>query len=145
MCPSNPHPVLRAFIAPHSCRAAHLLPCPSLPLPAPSTPRPPYPHQMENWGLLTYRETALLVDERAQDIQQEFYIALVVSHEVGTGRGSRVALAVKCMAQVVGAAGPRAGDVWAQNGSCSSVLGGETGADKGQAEQRSRKAAACRL
>jgi aminopeptidase N len=42
---------------------------------------------MENWGLLTYRETALLVDEAAQDIKQEFYIALVVSHEVGVGGG----------------------------------------------------------
>lgn len=38
---------------------------------------------MENWGLLTYRETALLVDESANDIQQEYYIATVVSHEVG--------------------------------------------------------------
>lgn len=38
---------------------------------------------MENWGLLTYRETALLVNEADDDIQQVFYIALVVSHEVG--------------------------------------------------------------
>uniref|UniRef100_A0A5K3F2T3 Aminopeptidase n=2 Tax=Mesocestoides corti TaxID=53468 RepID=A0A5K3F2T3_MESCO len=37
---------------------------------------------MENWGLLTYRETALLIDEAQSSLQSKRYVALVVAHEV---------------------------------------------------------------
>lgn len=37
---------------------------------------------MENWGLLTYRETALLVDDTTDDIQQKYGIATTVAHEI---------------------------------------------------------------
>lgn len=36
---------------------------------------------MENWGLLTYRETALLVDDSVDDIKQRYDIATTVAHE----------------------------------------------------------------
>eukprot|EP00879_Flechtneria_rotunda_P033023 GHRR01036539.1.p1 GENE.GHRR01036539.1~~GHRR01036539.1.p1 ORF type:complete len:804 (+),score=310.33 GHRR01036539.1:678-3089(+) len=36
---------------------------------------------MENWGLLTYRETALLVDDSTDDISQRYGIATTVAHE----------------------------------------------------------------
>lgn len=36
---------------------------------------------MENWGLLTYRETSLLVDNTVDDINQRYGIATTVAHE----------------------------------------------------------------
>lgn len=36
---------------------------------------------MENWGLLTYRETALLVNDQVDDMRQRYDIATVVAHE----------------------------------------------------------------
>lgn len=37
---------------------------------------------MENWGLLMYRERALLVDDSRDDMHQRYAIATTVSHEV---------------------------------------------------------------
>ena len=37
---------------------------------------------MENWGLVTYRETALLVDPFKSSSSSKQWVALVVSHEL---------------------------------------------------------------
>jgi len=37
---------------------------------------------MENWGAITYRETALLIDENNSSMQSKQYVALVVAHEL---------------------------------------------------------------
>jgi aminopeptidase N len=37
---------------------------------------------MENWGLITYRETALLADPKLTDINSRHHIALVIAHEL---------------------------------------------------------------
>jgi len=38
--------------------------------------------RMENWGLITYRTTALLFDEKSSDIKYKNRIAYVVAHEL---------------------------------------------------------------
>lgn len=37
---------------------------------------------MENWGLVTYRETALLVDPKNTSARVRQWVALVVGHEL---------------------------------------------------------------
>ena len=37
---------------------------------------------MENWGLLTFRETALLVDPNEKSAETQQWVALIVAHEV---------------------------------------------------------------
>lgn len=37
---------------------------------------------MENWGLVTYRETCLLVDEQNTSTQRRQWVAVVVGHEL---------------------------------------------------------------
>lgn len=37
---------------------------------------------MENWGLITYREVAMLLDEQSGSIESRQYIATVVAHEI---------------------------------------------------------------
>jgi aminopeptidase N len=37
---------------------------------------------MENWGLITYREVAMLYDEASSSIETKQYIAMVVAHEI---------------------------------------------------------------
>lgn len=37
---------------------------------------------MENWGLVTYRETCLLVDPEITSTQRKQWIALYVAHEL---------------------------------------------------------------
>lgn len=37
---------------------------------------------MENWGLVTYREVALLVDPAKSSTRQKSRVALVVAHEL---------------------------------------------------------------
>lgn len=37
---------------------------------------------MENWGLVTYRETCLLIDEKQSSSSNRQWVALVVGHEV---------------------------------------------------------------
>lgn len=37
---------------------------------------------MENWGLVTYRETALLVDPQNTSARVRQWVALVVGHEL---------------------------------------------------------------
>ena len=37
---------------------------------------------MENWGLITYREIALLADEKNRSISNEQYVSLVIAHEI---------------------------------------------------------------
>lgn len=37
---------------------------------------------MENWGLVTYRETCLLVDELMTSTQRKQWIAIIVAHEL---------------------------------------------------------------
>ena len=37
---------------------------------------------MENWGLVTYRETALLVDPQNSSSKSKQWVALVVGHEL---------------------------------------------------------------
>lgn len=41
---------------------------------------------MENWGLLMYREKALLVDDSQDDMHQRYAIATTVSHETVSSR-----------------------------------------------------------
>lgn len=41
-----------------------------------------YPGAMENWGLITYRETCLLVDEENTSAANRQWVALVVGHEI---------------------------------------------------------------
>ena len=43
---------------------------------------------MENWGLLTYKEKSLLVDNNVDDAAQRYRIAVIVAHEV-VGVGER--------------------------------------------------------
>lgn len=40
------------------------------------------PGAMENWGLVTYRETALLVDPKNTSARVKQWVALVVGHEL---------------------------------------------------------------
>ena len=37
---------------------------------------------MENWGLITYRETALLYQEGVSSLSDKEYVAIVVAHEL---------------------------------------------------------------
>lgn len=37
---------------------------------------------MENWGLVTYREVALLVDPAKSSTRQKSRVALVIAHEL---------------------------------------------------------------
>lgn len=37
---------------------------------------------MENWGLVTYRETALLIDPKNSSLKSKQWVALVVGHEL---------------------------------------------------------------
>lgn len=37
---------------------------------------------MENWGLVTYREVALLIDETKSSTRQKSRVALIVAHEL---------------------------------------------------------------
>ena len=37
---------------------------------------------MENWGLVTYRDTALLVDEKTSSEEEKQYVAEVIAHEL---------------------------------------------------------------
>jgi aminopeptidase N len=37
---------------------------------------------MENWGLITYRTTAVLFDEKASDVKYKNRVAYVVAHEL---------------------------------------------------------------
>jgi hypothetical protein len=37
---------------------------------------------MENWGLVTYRESALMIDDEKASIQQKQRVAIVVAHEL---------------------------------------------------------------
>ena len=38
--------------------------------------------RMENWGLITYRTTAVLFDEKASDVKYKNRVAYVVAHEL---------------------------------------------------------------
>jgi len=40
------------------------------------------PGAMENWGLVTYRETALLIDPQNSSSKAKQWVALVVGHEL---------------------------------------------------------------
>ena len=37
---------------------------------------------MENWGLVTYREQALLIDDNTAELRSKQAVALVVAHEL---------------------------------------------------------------
>lgn len=37
---------------------------------------------MEHWGLITYREVALLFDPKQHSIKDKFHVARVVAHEL---------------------------------------------------------------
>ena len=37
---------------------------------------------MENWGLITYRETSLLYSETSSSTQSQQWVAIVVAHEL---------------------------------------------------------------
>ncbi len=37
---------------------------------------------MENWGLITFRETALLYDEKSASSINQQYVATVIAHEL---------------------------------------------------------------
>jgi hypothetical protein len=48
---------------------------------------------MENWGLLMYREQALLVDDSKDDMHQRYAIATTVAHETVRRLATRPACA----------------------------------------------------
>jgi len=37
---------------------------------------------MENWGLITYRESAMLIDENSSSVESKQHVALVIAHEM---------------------------------------------------------------
>ena len=37
---------------------------------------------MENWGLITYRETALLIAEATASVTDRMWVAIVIAHEM---------------------------------------------------------------
>ena len=37
---------------------------------------------MENWGLITYRETAILYDPESSSSSEKQWVAVVISHEL---------------------------------------------------------------
>ena len=37
---------------------------------------------MENWGLITYRESAMLIDDSSSSIESKQHVALVIAHEI---------------------------------------------------------------
>ena len=37
---------------------------------------------MENWGLVLYRETALLHDEEVSSISNKYWVSLIMAHEI---------------------------------------------------------------
>ena len=37
---------------------------------------------MENWGLILYRESAVLFDNEKSLLEDEFFVTLVISHEI---------------------------------------------------------------
>jgi aminopeptidase N len=37
---------------------------------------------MENWGLVLYRESAILFDNEKSLLEDEFFVTLVISHEI---------------------------------------------------------------
>jgi hypothetical protein len=37
---------------------------------------------MENWGLVIYRQTALLFDKKASAASSQYFVTLVIAHEV---------------------------------------------------------------
>ena len=52
---------------------------------------------MENWGLITYRETSLLYSDEETSADAKQWIAIVVAHELvrATGRGSGIGCILK--------------------------------------------------
>ena len=54
---------------------------------------------MENWGLITYREVAILYEEGKSSRSDKEYVAIVVAHELAhqVGRGYDLRLKVKKM------------------------------------------------
>ena len=53
---------------------------------------------MENWGLVTYRETALLVDPNQSSSSAKQWVALVVGHELAhQWFGNLVTMVSKCV------------------------------------------------
>jgi aminopeptidase N len=53
---------------------------------------------MENWGLITYRETCLLVDPKNTSTIQKQWIALTVGHEIAhQWFGNLVTMVRTCM------------------------------------------------
>ena len=52
---------------------------------------------MENWGLVTYRETALLVDPQHSSAKIKQWVALVVGHELAhQWFGNLVTMVISC-------------------------------------------------
>ena len=45
---------------------------------------------MENWGLVLYRETALLHDEEVSSISNKYWVSLVMAHEIAHTAGSLI-------------------------------------------------------
>jgi hypothetical protein len=57
---------------------------------------------MENWGLITYRETCLLVDPENTSTVQKQWIALTVGHEIAhQWFGNLVTMVRSCMLEYV--------------------------------------------
>jgi hypothetical protein len=100
-----PHPYLLQLLHYHRQRwlfaEAHCCACPSthtasqVAFPLPKLDLVAIPNfaagAMENWGLLTYRERALLVDDTRDDMHQRYAIATTVAHETVRRRAMRPA------------------------------------------------------
>jgi hypothetical protein len=57
---------------------------------------------MENWGLITYRETCLLVDPENTSTVQKQWIALTVGHEIAhQWFGNLVTMVRSCMLRML--------------------------------------------
>lgn len=57
---------------------------------------------MENWGLITYRETALLYDEEADPATSKQRVAVVIAHELAHQVGNPRVISTTCKSRRIG-------------------------------------------
>ena len=58
---------------------------------------------MENWGLITYRETAVLYDSATDSSANKQRVAMVIAHELAHQVGRSVSLLL-CFVEIISAA-----------------------------------------
>ena len=77
---------------------------------------------MENWGLITYREVAILYEEGKSSRSDKEYVAIVVAHELAhqVGRGCDLRLKVK---KLFYRSGSETWSPWSGGRTCGSTKG----------------------